>query len=142
MMESRLTIVLKALADDTRLRMLNLLQHYDLCVCEIELFLGINQSNASRHLNKLTNAGLLEYYKAAKYVYYKISERSLREYLFLKVILTSGVKKLEPCQSDYEKLLYYKEMGYTCDDLKAGKVKFPVSPDPEINEPHSGQDLK
>jgi len=127
-MESRLAGILKALADDTRLRMLNLLQYYDLCVCEIETLLEVNQSNASRHLNKLTNAGLLEYYKAAKYVYYKISERNLQDYPFLKAILTQEVKKLEVCRSDYEKLLYYKHKGYTCDDLKAGTVDFQLIP--------------
>ena len=133
-MESKLTRILKALADDTRLRMLNLLQHHDLCVCELETLLGISQSNASRHLNKLTNAGLLEYYKAAKYVYYKISERSLRDYPFLKVILTQEVKKLEECRNDYEKLLYYKKKGYTCDDLKAGAVEFPLNLETVYNE--------
>ncbi len=121
-MESKLTMVLKALADDTRLRMLNLLQHHDLCVCELETLLGVNQSNASRHLNKLTNAGLLEYYKAAKYVYYKINIRSLQEYPFIKPILDSEVIKLEQCQQDYEKLIHYKSKGFTCDDLKAGTV--------------------
>ncbi len=121
-MESKLTIVLKALADDTRLRMLNLLQHHDLCVCELETLLGVNQSNASRHLNKLTNAGLLEYYKEAKYVYYKINNRSLQEYPFIKPILDSEVIRLEKCQQDYEKLVHYKSKGYTCDDLKAGIV--------------------
>jgi len=123
-MESKLTRILKALADDTRLRMLNLLQHHDLCVCELESLLGISQSNASRHLNKLTNAGLLEYYKAAKYVYYKINPEAIEEYPFIKVILTSEVTKLDQCREDYKKMAYYKSKGYTCDDLKAGKINF------------------
>jgi len=123
-MESKLTRILKALADDTRLRMLNLLQHHDLCVCELETLLGINQSNASRHLNKLTNTGLLEYYKAAKYVYYKINSETTKEYPFIAVILTSEIMKLDQCRNDYEKMAYYKSKGYTCDDLKAGTVDF------------------
>jgi len=123
-MESRLTGLLKAIADDTRLRMLNLLQHYDLCVCELETLLGINQSNASRHLNKLTNAGLLEYYKSAKYVYYKINSETIKEYPFINVILASEIMKLEQCRNDYEKMVYYKSKGYTCDDLKTGIVNF------------------
>lgn len=55
--------ILKALADDTRLRILNILQEEELCVCEIETILNISQSNASRHLNKLINAKILENYK-------------------------------------------------------------------------------
>jgi len=127
-MESSLAKLLKAIADDTRLRMLNLLQHHDLCVCELETLLGISQSNTSRHLNKLTNAGLLEYYKAAKYVYYKINSETIKDCPFIHVILTSEIMKLEQCRSDYEKMAYYKSKGYTCDDLKAGTVDFQLNP--------------
>ncbi|GBG55911.1 transcriptional regulator [Sporomusaceae bacterium FL31] len=42
--------VLKALSDETRIKILNLLRIMPLCVCEIEDILGISQSNASRHL--------------------------------------------------------------------------------------------
>ena len=127
-MESSLARLLKAIADDTRLRMLNLLQHHDLCVCELETLLGISQSNASRHLNKLTNTGLLEYYKAARYVYYKINSETIKEYPFIDVILTSEIMKLDQCRNDYEKMAYYKSKGYTCDDLKAGTVDFQLHP--------------
>ena len=127
-MESRLTRLLKAIADDTRLRMLNLLQHYDLCVCELETLLGINQSNASSHLNKLTNAGLLEYYKAAKYVYYKVNSETIKEYPFINLVLASEIMKLDQCRNDYEKMAYYKIKGYTCDDLRAGTINFQLNP--------------
>ena len=127
-MESSLARLLNAIADDTRLRMLNLLQHHDLCVCELETLLGISQSNASRHLNKLTNTGLLEYYKAARYVYYKINSETIKEYPFIDVILTSEIMKLDQCRNDYEKMAYYKSKGYTCDDLKAGTVDFQLHP--------------
>jgi len=127
-MESKLTRILKAMADDNRLRILSLLQHYDLCVCELETLLGINQSNASRHLNKLTNAGLLEYYKAAKYVYYKVNSETIKEYPFINLVLASEIMKLDQCRNDYEKMAYYKSKGYTCDDLKAGKVNFQLNP--------------
>ncbi len=50
-----LVVILKALADETRLRMLHLLKDRELCVCEIEEVLGIQQSNASRHLE---NSGM------------------------------------------------------------------------------------
>ena len=122
--ESNLLQIIKALSDENRLRILNLLQHGDLCVCELEILLGISQSNASRHLNKLTNAGILEYYKAAKYIYYKINEKQINEYPFIKQILDSASTRLEVCQRDYDRLSSYKEKGYSCDDLKEGKVYF------------------
>ncbi|MCC0650914.1 ArsR/SmtB family transcription factor, partial [Clostridioides sp. ZZV15-6598] len=54
--------ILKALGDETRIRIINILRRGALCVCEIEAILEITQSNASRHLNKLMNAKLVTYY--------------------------------------------------------------------------------
>jgi ArsR family transcriptional regulator len=51
----------KALAEETRLRILGLIfRHGPVCVCEVEGLLGITQSKASRHLRYMANAGLLE----------------------------------------------------------------------------------
>ncbi|SKA98868.1 transcriptional regulator, ArsR family [Caloramator quimbayensis] len=114
--------IIKALSDETRLRILNLLKFGDLCVCEIEVLLDINQSNASRHLNKLTNAKLVEYYKVNKYVYYKIKEDILKEHPFVKEIIDSEIINLKVCESDLTKLKKYKQSGLSCDDLKEGKI--------------------
>ena len=62
--------VLKALADPNRLRILNLLQGKTLCVCDLEATLELNQSNLSRHLAKLKQAGLVSSQKKALYTYY------------------------------------------------------------------------
>lgn len=115
---------MKALADDTRIRILNILKNGDLCVCEMEVILDINQSNASRHLNKLTNAKILEYYKVAKYVYYKLDENTLKEYQFIKEILEVHTTKYEQFNKDCEKLEKYKKSGISCDELKDGKLYF------------------
>jgi len=123
-MELDLQQVIKALADETRIRILNILKDGDLCVCEIEVILDINQSNASRHLNKLTNANILEYYKVAKYVYYKLDERTIEEYPFIKEILGIHTLKNKRCNKDYERLIIYKNSGLSCDELKEGKICF------------------
>ena len=73
--------VMKALGDETRLRIINLLNMGELCVCEIEYLLDINQSNASRHLNKLAVVNLITYEKRALYVYYSINKRFLKNIL-------------------------------------------------------------
>lgn len=114
--------VMKALSDETRMRILNILKDGDLCVCEIEFLLDINQSNASRHLNKLTNAKILDFYKVAKYVYYKINEDTVKEFPFLKEIIEKHAIKLKQCSIDYERLKKYRESGLNCDDLKCGSV--------------------
>lgn len=115
---------MKALSDETRMRILNILKDGSLCVCEIEIILDINQSNASRHLNRLTNAGVLEYYKVAKYIYYKLKENTVKEYPFIKEIIEIHTSELELFNKDYEKLKKYKSSGFSCDDLKEGKLCF------------------
>ncbi len=65
----------KALSEDSRLRILALLQERELCVCEIEASLKMTQSNASRHLTILKRSGILDSYKQAQWTYYKISEK-------------------------------------------------------------------
>ncbi|WP_338658463.1 metalloregulator ArsR/SmtB family transcription factor [Paraclostridium sordellii] len=109
--------ILKALGDETRIKIINILRNGPLCVCEIEAILEITQSNASRHLNKLMNANLVTYYKEAKYVYYKLNEDTLNEYSFIKSILEDGLEKEEKLKLDYEILVNYKDAGLTCETV-------------------------
>ncbi len=82
--------ILKALADETRLRILSQIIKSEMCVCEMEACLGLTQSNASRHLTVLKKAGILESNKTAQWTYYKISDdfikdnQGLYEYLLQK----------------------------------------------------------
>lgn len=65
----------KALADETRLRIMYLLLSVgDLCVCDLETSLDITQSKASRHLQTLKQAGLVADRRDATWVYYRVSE--------------------------------------------------------------------
>lgn len=118
--------MIKALSDETRLRILNLLHEGELCVCELEALLDINQSNASRHLNRLTNAKILEFDKRAQYVYYKIDKDALKEYPFIKEILDNELVKVEGYREDLDRLSQYRESGISCDDLKDGKLCFDI----------------
>ncbi len=117
-----LTQILKALSDETRLRILNLLRQGELCVCELEILLDINQSNASRHLNRLANAKIINSDKRAQYVYYKINEDTLKNYGFIKEILDNELIKLKIYKEDLERLGKYRKSGLSCDGLKDGKV--------------------
>jgi ArsR family transcriptional regulator, arsenate/arsenite/antimonite-responsive transcriptional repressor len=64
--------IYKALCDENRLRMINLLMYKELCVCEIEAVLGLSQSNASRHLNKLKTSGIVISKKHSQWSHYSI----------------------------------------------------------------------
>ena len=67
----------KALADETRLRILNLLCRRELCVCQIVEVLGIGQSKASRHLAHLRHAGLVTDRREGLWMYYSLSDPSV-----------------------------------------------------------------
>ena len=65
----------KALADETRLRIVRLLQELgELCVCDVETGLDITQSRASRHMTQLRQAGLVADRRDGTWVYYRIAE--------------------------------------------------------------------
>lgn len=65
--------VLKTLADENRLRILAFLGDQTLCVCDLEGALGLEQSNLSRHLSRLKQAGLVKASKKSQFVYYSRS---------------------------------------------------------------------
>ena len=65
--------VYKALADETRLRLVRLLLRGPLNVNEIMMILQMGQSRISRHLKILTEAGLVEYRRQGTWIYYQTS---------------------------------------------------------------------
>lgn len=74
---------LKALSDPTRLRIMLLLISQELCVCELESVLDMEQSRISHALRVLREAGLLAERRQAKWMFYKAADFSpfLFEYL-------------------------------------------------------------
>ncbi len=73
---TKLHAFFKALADPTRLRILNLLLRSPLCVCEIAAILKLPQSLVSRHLAYLRNSGLAEGYRQGFRIMYQINQRN------------------------------------------------------------------
>lgn len=66
--------LLKALADETRLKMLRLLSLREMCVCELTVALNLTQPTASHHLNILKNVGLLKDRKEGKWTFYRVAK--------------------------------------------------------------------
>ena len=71
----------KALAEETRLRILKLLEVREMCVCEVMVALGLTQPTASHHLGILENVGLVKDRKEGKWVFYSIADQKLIENL-------------------------------------------------------------
>jgi len=65
--------IFKALADPTRLRIMNLLMEAPLCVCELGQVLHLPQPLISRHLAYLKNAGLVQDQRQGMRVQYSIN---------------------------------------------------------------------
>jgi ArsR family transcriptional regulator len=66
--------VMKALSDPNRVKIIKLLQHKVMCVCEIQAALGLAQSTVSKHLKILEEAGLITYYKEGLWVNYSLAD--------------------------------------------------------------------
>ena len=71
------TDMLKALAQPTRLKILEFLRNGERCVCEIFPAIGEEQSNTSRHLNMMLSSGVLSRRKDGLKIYYAIRHEEI-----------------------------------------------------------------
>lgn len=69
----RADALFRALADPTRLRLLNLLVAGDLCVCDLVALLELPQSTVSRHLAALRRSGLIEVSARGRFSHYRLA---------------------------------------------------------------------
>jgi ArsR family transcriptional regulator len=90
------------LSDSTRLRIINLLFHEELCGCDIQRLLGITQSVVSRHLLYLKRAGLVVDRRDGFRVFYRPVEGKTLRYLF--AFLQRAFHEQEPFGRDLERL--------------------------------------
>jgi ArsR family transcriptional regulator len=71
-----LSQMMKALGDESRLRVVALLAHGELCVCHLEQALALSQWATSRHLAVLRAAGIVDSDRRGTWVYYRLAEQS------------------------------------------------------------------
>ena len=98
---------LKALSDETRLRILALLMHGELCVCDIMAALSLPQSTASRHLAYLRNSGWVHGTRRGKWMYYKLITELTFTDPGLGAQILHYLTSLEQSQKDQEALQEY-----------------------------------
>ena len=65
----------KALGEETRYRIIEVLLQGEVCACEIPKLIGRTQSNTSMHLSKLNDLGIVQYRKDGKMVIYSIRDK-------------------------------------------------------------------
>jgi ArsR family transcriptional regulator, arsenate/arsenite/antimonite-responsive transcriptional repressor len=79
--------IFKALSEETRLRILKLLEHGELCVCDIVAALDTIQPKVSFHLSTLKESGLIRDRKQGKWVHYSINDSEMfRRFLVLSAL--------------------------------------------------------
>ena len=64
----------KILGDNTRVKILFALDHNEMCVCDIANVLNMTKSSISHQLALLREAGIVEYRKVGKEVYYRLDD--------------------------------------------------------------------
>ena len=72
--------VMKAVSDPARVKILKMIQRKVMCVCEIQVALNTAQSNDSKHLKLLEDAGLIIYRKDGLWVNYSLADGSQSPY--------------------------------------------------------------
>jgi ArsR family transcriptional regulator len=70
---SELAQIYRALADETRLRILSLLRYGEVCVCHLQGSLRLPQPTISRHLAYLRKAGLVESRRDGVWMHYQLA---------------------------------------------------------------------
>ncbi len=97
--------VFKALSDDSRLRIINLLFYSgELCVCDIEEVMGFTQTKVSRHLAYLRKAGLVDDRKQGLWMLYSIAKPRDEEHRKILDFLSSLLKSNDVARRDAERL--------------------------------------
>ncbi len=84
--------IFKALSEETRLRVLKLLGHGELCVCDIVAALDMIQPKVSFHLAVLKDAGFIKDRKQGKWVHYHIDDSDM----FRRFLLLSTLERIPP----------------------------------------------
>ena len=115
--------IIKALGDENRLRLINILYEDELCGCEVEGILQMTQSNVSRHLSKLSDAKITVFRKDAKYSYYKLNKETLKAHPMIGMTV-ADLRKEKIYREDLERLSAYKTRGLSCDTIKENLLMF------------------
>lgn len=115
--------MLKSFADDTRLRIINLLHKQELNVTELCEILQVAQSNLSKHLTRLRLTGVAGDRRNGLNVYYYLTKPKNKAHQELLNSITVGLADLETFKRDLEMLKELKKSAKTKVIKKGGGKK-------------------
>jgi ArsR family transcriptional regulator len=87
---NELVTMFKALSDETRLRIIKLLEHGELCVCDIVAALDMVQPKVSFHLSTLKEAGFIKDKKQGRWIHYSLNDNDM----FRRMLLLSTSERM------------------------------------------------
>ena len=111
------TNLLKALGDDSRLRILRLLLIQPFCVTEIMNLLDLTQTNTSKQLGKLKKTGVIETRRKDGFTYYQWSATFQTEEPEWTKALAKMLNASPNFPEDLERTKTYLDGNYSCKDL-------------------------
>lgn len=88
---NELANIFKALSDETRLRIVKLLDKGELCVCDIVAALDLAQPKVSFHLGVLKDAALIKDRKQGRWIHYRLDESDL----FRRMLILSACERMQ-----------------------------------------------
>ncbi len=107
--------VMKALSDETRLRILKVLLEKECCVCEVMQALDVSQSRASRNLGILQKAGFLKARRDGMWIVYSVDWQTANRYATsLAKLLRDTLVTNEVLEKDKERLKHAVRVGPGC----------------------------
>ncbi len=105
----------KALADETRLRILKVLLERECCVCEVMQAMDISQSRASRNLGILQDAGFLKTRRNGVWIVYSVDWQTANCYaISLAQLLRDSLVSEGVLAQDKERLSHAVRVGPGC----------------------------
>lgn len=110
----KLTDFFKMLSDETRLRILVLLYHKKLCVCQLCGIMEETQPKISKHLAKLRDTGFVKVQRKEQFIYYFLSFDNKMYDDVLKNII-DNVQSFETLKNDVEKIYTAEKFLNICD---------------------------
>jgi ArsR family transcriptional regulator len=99
-----LTKLFRALGDETRLRIVALLSHGDLCVCHLERALELSQPNVSRQLGILRAAGIVDGRRVGTWMYYSLAAQGHESVKSVLDLLVKNFGAERTIRADHTKL--------------------------------------
>lgn len=99
-----LTKLFRALGDETRVRIVALLVHGELCVCHLEEALGLSQPNCSRQLGILKSAGIVDSRRDGTWVYYRITAQEHDSVTNVLAVITKTFGSARALRLDHARL--------------------------------------